>query len=51
MGVFSLSLLHQAKPFAQHFTGVLLATAGDQLLHQGGLVICEHDVACGHVNL
>jgi hypothetical protein len=51
MGIFSLALLHQAKPFAQHFTRVLVTTPGDQLLHQGGLVICEHDVACGHAYL
>jgi hypothetical protein len=46
--VFGFSLLDQPKPFAQHFAGILVSPADDQLLNQLGLVLCQDNVSCRH---
>ncbi len=48
ISVFGFSLLDQPKPFAQHFTGILVSPSAHKLLNQRGLMLCQDYVTCRH---
>ena len=51
ISVFSVTLLDHAQPLAQNLTGIFLAAALDQLLDQRSLVISQHDISGGHIQI
>ena len=46
--VFCFALFQQAQALTQHFARILIAAAADELLHDRGLALRQHDVAGVH---
>ena len=50
ISILGFALLDEAKTLSKNLASILITAAGNQVLDQRGLMVCEHDIARGHID-